>query len=1354
MTINETNTTGTGNNQAIGTAVIVSGSVQVESPDGATRVLQVNGVVFANETITTGGTGKVSIIFNDAAHTQLDLGRMSEVVLDGDVYPGDQPVDLADVVSEVAQLQEALLEGDPTQDLPAPAAGPAAGGTGARGGGHPTVVFDLTGAEVIPTSGAETIGVSRSFLNPELPIGEEELVVEAAAIEPPEEPEPPGGGDIEIIPENYFPEAGDYSSVVDEANFLDGTEPVSTPLTVSGGLTTLGIDFGGDGPGSITIDGQSLDIDNLNGTADDFITVTGTYGSLQMWDDGSWTYTITTNIEHPIADATGAADSLPDLFTFTVFDSNGDSATGTLTINILDDGPEASDLTLTRVVEEEALDNYLSGDPNIVGSNGNPDENDGPEDSDFNSLYQNDATQVSGTLAPLVTMGADNPGTFSWGSLLDLPTLSSQGGEVVYQMNANGTTLEAWVHDSLPARISSDFTGGEGDRLVFTLDLQPDGSYVFTLLDQLDHVSGDGENTALLLWGDGAGSVPSLDLSTAIIATDSDDDSTGLAPGALSFLIVDDVPVLVPNIDNEGGMAFGWVDEDALNHNTGDGDNNPDDDYSIGNEDGWDTDQTIMDLSGLVKVGTDEQLTWSIADPLGVDSGLTSDNAPVYYHLVEGVLVATTSATAPTSLAQAAIDGNIFTFSVDEYGYATFNLNDQLDHGDPGPDGIYGTADDAYAGDTGTLTIDNLGQFVLATDFDGDSVNLDDRINITVENDVPILLLSTPELDALASTATRIPLVNMEVHEDALGNEEDDLADDDTDASLGNWDAEQVNTDTATYDLSQFVKVGADEELSWSLIPQDGPIETSLLSGGETVFYAIDGNILTAYTASVSSVFTFSVDADTGEAIFNLNDQLDHPDGSGDEAILTIDDLGQFVRATDTDGDYVEFTGLISVTVENDVPETGDPQYAILANEAGNTLVADLAIEIGADEPGTEMALNPFYNGEMVGDGDFVRDNISGEILTYQGENLTWLQNSDSSWAAVVGGEEIFKVTLEEDSSGVYTGNYTVELLKELDGNFVTEEFSLSPPYGPPTTELVFTEGDLTMTFTGVNPNPDGGWGDTVNWNAQGIGVGNTFVNEDVDGDEILTATFTNSIGEAMLVRSATFGIDHNDEYQQGSGTLPEVVHWIAYDDDGNIVGEGSLEGEMQGSTWQWDQEITIDSSNTTDEFSSVAFTAETTNPEGIRVVPMEVTYEEDADHQLTFVVDGEDSDGDAIDQVEFDVTFDGEGDIVGTEADEVIVGSSGDDVIYGGEGDDVIFGGEGDDVIYGGEGDDILLGGAEEVPPATDEEGNDIIYGDDGADTFDTSEEGAGEVQDYEPDPPPAGDDDELADLVPPVIP
>ncbi len=53
-------------------------------------------------------------------------------------------------------------------------------------------------------------------------------------------------------------------------------------------------------------------------------------------------------------------------------------------------------------------------------------------------------------------------------------------------------------------------------------------------------------------------------------------------------------------------------------------------------------------------------------------------------------------------------------------------------------------------------------------------------------------------------------------------------------------------------------------------------------------------------------------------------DQLDHPDDSGDDATLSVDDFDQYVEATITDADLdtdsTSFDGLISVSVENDVP--------------------------------------------------------------------------------------------------------------------------------------------------------------------------------------------------------------------------------------------------------------------------------------------------------------------------------------------------------------------------------------------------------------------------------------------------
>ena len=154
-TITEIPAVGTAN-QVVGKVVILYGSVKAVSPDGAERLLVPNSPIFANDHIVTESDGNVSIMFDGTPPTQMDLGRMSNVVIDEDVYAGMAPSVVSDVAAEAEQIQKALMAGDQPIDLAAPAAG---GDTGA-GGAHPLFVLNATGAEVTPTSGAETTGVT------------------------------------------------------------------------------------------------------------------------------------------------------------------------------------------------------------------------------------------------------------------------------------------------------------------------------------------------------------------------------------------------------------------------------------------------------------------------------------------------------------------------------------------------------------------------------------------------------------------------------------------------------------------------------------------------------------------------------------------------------------------------------------------------------------------------------------------------------------------------------------------------------------------------------------------------------------------------------------------------------------------------------------------------------------------------------------------------------------------------------------------------------------------------------------------------------------------------------------------
>ncbi|MDX2433204.1 MAG: retention module-containing protein, partial [Desulfobacterales bacterium] len=128
------NTTGTETgNQVVGTVVILYGNVKDTSSDGTERLLTLNSPIFAHDRIITESDGRVSIVIDDGVQSQIDLGRMSDVVIDEDIFQGASPEEVAEATAEVEQIQEALLaeDFDPTLELEAAAAG----GDASAGGG-------------------------------------------------------------------------------------------------------------------------------------------------------------------------------------------------------------------------------------------------------------------------------------------------------------------------------------------------------------------------------------------------------------------------------------------------------------------------------------------------------------------------------------------------------------------------------------------------------------------------------------------------------------------------------------------------------------------------------------------------------------------------------------------------------------------------------------------------------------------------------------------------------------------------------------------------------------------------------------------------------------------------------------------------------------------------------------------------------------------------------------------------------------------------------------------------------------------------------------------------------------------
>lgn len=80
-----------GINELIGKVFILYGKAKAIAPDGTEWVLAVNSPVFAMERIVTDSDGRVCIMMEGPPPTLIDIGRMSDVVLDEDVSGGEGP---------------------------------------------------------------------------------------------------------------------------------------------------------------------------------------------------------------------------------------------------------------------------------------------------------------------------------------------------------------------------------------------------------------------------------------------------------------------------------------------------------------------------------------------------------------------------------------------------------------------------------------------------------------------------------------------------------------------------------------------------------------------------------------------------------------------------------------------------------------------------------------------------------------------------------------------------------------------------------------------------------------------------------------------------------------------------------------------------------------------------------------------------------------------------------------------------------------------------------------------------------------------------------------------------------------
>lgn len=442
--------------RSIGVVRQVIGEVSLVGNDGLVRRLVEGERVFVGEQLLCGSDGAVAISLDQGG--ELTLGRDSSLLLSAALLAGDAapeplaPMASAEQLRELEQLQRAIAAGeDPSEKAEAPAAGPQAGASGARGGGHSFVLLQETGGQLQPEIGFDTGPLALVNLSPEL-----------RPVLPVIDPDLPIAADAQ-------PQGGAAANAVSEAGLTGGSNP-EAPTTVDG---ELGYSFGADGMGgfSWTTDGlpalstggiplsYQLSADGLSliGAADGVAIFT-----LQLLDPASGAYSFT--LHWPL-DHLGAADaSIGLIFSYTLTDGNSSSAAGSLLIGIVDDLPLARDDAAVLLSDQGVADN-LSG--NLLA-------NDSPGADGAERISQ---VSIAGEVFSI-----DAEGNLSSSGADTSASASFDVGSGVLSLSTATGTLELQVQ-AAPGQVLGDYSFIANPALAFPESGELHASFIYQLLD-------------------------------------------------------------------------------------------------------------------------------------------------------------------------------------------------------------------------------------------------------------------------------------------------------------------------------------------------------------------------------------------------------------------------------------------------------------------------------------------------------------------------------------------------------------------------------------------------------------------------------------------------------------------------------------------------------------------------------------------------------------------------------------------------------------------------------------------------------------------------------------------------------
>ncbi|EJG2007930.1 retention module-containing protein [Vibrio parahaemolyticus] len=818
--------------------------------------------------------------------------------------------------------------------------------------------------------------------------------------------------------------------------------------------------------------------------------------TLVVKTDGSYNFTLEGPIDHAIN-----SDELTLNFPIIATDFDGDTTSATIPVTIVDDKPVITNVDAIQVDEDD-----LTG----IGSD------------------QNDALSINGQFA--TTQGSDGVVSYQLDASADpLAGLTSQGIVV--------TMTETAKPDG-----SFTYQATAGGNAVFTLIVNVDGSYNFTLEGPIDHANGSDD----------------LTLNFSIIAADFDGDTSS---AVIPVTIVDDQPTIT-NVDSI------TVDEDDLS--------------GVGSaQDG------VVSIDGKFTTteGSDRVVSYQLDGSTNPVAGLTSHGQAV-------VLVETANADGSFTYTATA-DGNpVFTLVVNVDGSYNFTLEGPIDHAinsdeltlnfpiiatdfdgdtssavipvtivddqptitnvdaitvDEDDLTIIGSAQDGVVSIDGKFTTTEGSDRVVSYQLDGSTnpvagltshgevvdlvetanadgsftytatangnpvftlvVNTDGSYNFTLEGPIDHatgsdeLTLNFPiiatDFDGDTSSAT-IPVTIVD-DQPTINNVQAITVDEDDLAQIGSAQDGSVSID-GHFTTNQ----GSDGVVSYQLDASATPVD-GLTSQGVAVTLSEtanpDGSFTYTATAGTNPVFTLTVNPD-GSYNFTLEGPIDHASNS-DELTLNFP-----IIATDFDGDTTSAT--IPVTIVDDQP--------VITNVAPITVDEDDLINIGSDQ---KEALSI--------DGKFTTTQGSDSVVSYQLDasampvdgltsqgiavTMTETANADGSftYTATAGANAVFTLVVKPD------GSYNFTLEGTLDHPIGADELTLNFPIIATDFDGDTTSATIPVTIVDDRPTLDG------------IDANSVFT---VDEDDLPTVGSDGNEPTSIIGKFvATEGADHIVEY-------------------------------------------------------------------------------------------------------------------------------------------------------------------------------------------------------------------------------